>query len=102
MSRSTLSEKVPGVYALSGVLDHDSVVELRKEGQRLLTASTASSIVIDCEDVEHANSAGLSLLLAFQRDVLSASKTLEIWHLPDEMKQIAGVCGLLDILPLSH
>jgi phospholipid transport system transporter-binding protein len=102
MSAMQLSEKVPGVLMLSGLLNHDTSVVLRKEGQRYINQCSADVIVVDCAGVEHSNSAGLSLLLALQRDVIKVGKKLEIWNLPVEMRQIAGVSGLLDILPLSQ
>ncbi|MFK4131753.1 MULTISPECIES: STAS domain-containing protein [Pseudomonas] len=101
-TQAHLGEKVPGVMTLSGLLDHQTTVALRQEGQRYIQQSSTDVIVIDCAGVERSNSAGLSLLLSFQRDVLQAGKKLEVWNLPADMKQIASVSGLLDILPLSH
>ncbi len=87
-----------GVLALSGVLDYRSGPALRLQGQKLIAASTAATLVVDCAGVEKANSVGLSLLLAFSRDAQASGKTLTIRALPDDMAQIAQVCGISALL----
>ncbi|MGE8496225.1 MAG: STAS domain-containing protein [Pseudomonas sp.] len=99
MSRVGFVEQSPGVFQLSGVLDYLSGPALREQGARLIAASTASTCVVDCGAVEKSSSVGLSLLLAFTRDAQRASKTLSVRALPNDMREIARVSGLLDILP---
>ena len=101
MSQAAISEASPGVLSLSGVLDYLSAPALREQGARLLKASPAAVCVLDCAGVEKSSSVGLSLLLAFMRDARLAGKTLSVSNLPKEMREIAGVCGLLEILPLQ-
>ena len=45
--------------------------------------------------------AGLALLLAFMRDARKAGRELTISALPDDMREIAQVSGLLELLPLQ-
>lgn len=101
MSRAGFVEQSPGVFLLSGVLDYLSGPALREQGARLIAASTASTCVVDCAGVERSSSVGLSLLLAFMRDAQQTNKALSVRALPSEMREIAGVSGLLEILPLA-
>ena len=99
MNRAGFVEQSPGVFQLSGVLDYLSGPALREQGARLIAASTATACVVDCGAVEKSSSVGLSLLLAFMRDAERASKTFRVQALPSDMREIASVSGLLDILP---
>jgi phospholipid transport system transporter-binding protein len=86
---------------LFGVLDYQSAPALRAQGARLLKANQSDACVIDCSGVEKSSSVGVSLLLAFMRDACAAGKTLAVRGLPKDMREIAKVCGLLEILPLQ-
>ncbi|MGE6793352.1 phospholipid transport system transporter-binding protein [Pseudomonas guineae] len=101
MSQASISEASSGVFSLVGVLDYQSAPALRVEGARLLKASQADAYVLDCGGVEKSSSVGVSLLLAFMRDASAAGKKMSVRSLPKDMHEIAGVCGLLEILPLQ-
>lgn len=87
-----------GELLISGVLDYRSGPELRKQGQALIKSSQASALVLDCSAVEKSSSVGLALLLAFIRDAQGLGKTVSIRALPDDMREIAEVCGVTEIL----
>jgi len=101
VSRASIAETAPGVFQLAGVLDYLSGPALREQGGRLIGASQASACVIDCADVEKSSSVGLALLLAFMRDAEAAGKRLQVRGLPQDMREIASVSGLLEVLPLA-
>ena len=101
MNQASISEVSPGVFNLAGALDYLSAPALREQGARLLKVSQAAACVLDCSGVEKSSSVGLALLLAFMRDASAAGKTLSVSNLPKDMREIAGVCGLLEILPLQ-
>lgn len=101
MISARISETSAGVFSLAGELDYLSAPALREQGARLLKGSQASAFVVDCSGVEKSSSVGVSLLLAFMRDASAAGKTLTVRSLPKDMHEIAGVCGLLEILPLQ-
>nr|WP_269137686.1 STAS domain-containing protein [Pseudomonas sp. MMS21 TM103] len=90
------------MFQLSGVLDYLSGPLLREQGGRLIAASQAASCVIDCGAVDKSSSVGLSLLLAFMRDAQAAGKGLVVRGLPEDMREIASVSGLMDVLPLEE
>lgn len=83
---------------LSGVLDYRTGPDLRKEGQALIKSSKASSLVIDCSAVKKSSSVGLSLLLCFMRDAQAVGKAVSIRAMPEDMREIAQVSELTELL----
>ena len=98
MSDSAVRLGEAGELLLSGVLDYRSGPVLRKQGQALIKSSSAPAVVLDCAGVEKSSSVGLSLLLAFIRDAAAAGKAVSIRALPDDMREIAQVSGLTELL----
>ncbi|MNR46859.1 hypothetical protein D3C85_1658840 [compost metagenome] len=83
------------------MIDYSTGPALREEGRRLIRASRPVALSVDCSAVERSSSVGLSLLLAYLRDARKAGKTLLVRRLPADMRKIAQVSGLLEILPLQ-
>lgn len=102
MSQASLREGAAGELQLAGVLDYSSGPALREQGGRLIRASQAAELVVDCSAVERSSSVGISLLLAFMRYARKAGKVLSVRALPDDMREIAKVSSLLEILPLQE
>ncbi|RUE85095.1 lipid asymmetry maintenance protein MlaB [Pseudomonas aeruginosa] len=102
MSQASLREGAAGELHLAGVLDYSSGPALREQGGRLIRTSPAAELVVDCSAVERSSSVGISLLLAFMRDARKAGKVLSVRALPDDMREIAKVSSLLEILPLQE
>ncbi len=98
MSEAGVSMAEPGVLRLAGVLDYRSGPALRKQGKALIDASRAPQMVLDCSAVAKSSSVGLSLLLAFIRDAQAAGKACEVRGMPDDMREIAGVYDLDEVL----
>ncbi|PNB10569.1 anti-anti-sigma factor [Pseudomonas sp. FW306-02-H05-BA] len=98
MSESAVSMGEAGELMLSGVLDYRTGPAPRKQGQALIKSSTASALVVDCSGVQKSSSVGLSLLLCFMRDAQAAGKALSIRALPDDMREIAQVSELTELL----
>lgn len=98
MTEGRVERDADGVLRLSGVLDYQSGPALRREGQALIRAEKNGPLLIDCSAVEKSSSVGLSLLLAFSRDALALGRQVRIVGLPDDMREIAAVSGLLEIL----
>lgn len=98
MSESAVRLGPAGELMLAGVLDYRSGPDLRKQGQALIKSSAATSIVLDCSGVVKSSSVGLSLLLSFIRDAAASGKAASIRALPDDMREIAEVSGLTELL----
>jgi len=100
MSEAAVRLTESGELQLSGVLDYVTGPALRQNGQALIKSSKVQSLVVDCSAVEKSSSVGLSLLLAFMRDAQATGKVLSIRGLPAEMREIAQVCGVTEVLDL--
>ncbi len=98
MSESAVSMGEAGELMLSGVLDYRTGPALRKQGQALIQSSAAPALVLDCSGVQKSSSVGLSLLLCFMRDAQAAGKSLSIRALPADMREIAQVSELTELL----
>ncbi|MFJ4347086.1 lipid asymmetry maintenance protein MlaB [Pseudomonas sp. NPDC089401] len=98
MTEAAVSMAEPGVLRLAGVLDYRSGPGLRKQGKALIGACRETQLVLDCSAVAHSTSVGLSLLLAFIRDAQAAGKAFEVRGMPDDMREIAGVYDLDEVL----
>ncbi|MDV9031028.1 STAS domain-containing protein [Pseudomonas sp. RAC1] len=98
MSESGVSMAEPGVLSLAGVLDYRSGPVLRKQGKALIAASREPRLVLDCAAVSKSSSVGLSLLLAFIRDGQGVGKACEVRNMPADMREIAEVYGLDEVL----
>ncbi|CAH0649754.1 MULTISPECIES: STAS domain-containing protein [Pseudomonas] len=98
MSEAAVSMAEPGVLSLSGVLDYRSGPQLRKQGKALITASRDAQLVLDCSGVLRSTSVGLSLLLSFMRDAQAAGKACRVRGMPDDMREIAEVYDLDQVL----
>eukprot|EP01030_Chromulinospumella_sphaerica_P006907 gene6907-6758_t len=90
-----------GELRLSGVLDYRTGPQLREQGQALIKASKAAAVVVDCSAVEKSSSVGLSLLLCFMRDAQAAGKALSIRGMPEDMREIAQVSELTELLSMQ-
>jgi phospholipid transport system transporter-binding protein len=98
MSEAAVQMDDAGELRLSGVLDYRTGPHLREQGQALIKASKAAAVVVDCSAVEKSSSVGLSLLLCFMRDAQAAGKALSIRGMPEDMREIAQVSELTELL----
>ncbi len=98
MSEAAVTLAGESELRLSGVLDYQTGPRLRKEGQALIKKAVANALVVDCSAVSKSSSVGLSLLLCFIRDADAHNKSLSIRGLPEDMREIAQVSGLTELL----
>jgi phospholipid transport system transporter-binding protein len=98
MSVSAIRMSESGELRLSGMLDYLTAPGLRKQGQALIKSSAATALVVDCSAVLESSSVGLSLLLCFMRDAEAAGKALSIRGMPEDMREIAQVSELTELL----
>ncbi|MCD5993306.1 STAS domain-containing protein [Pseudomonas sp. CDFA 602] len=100
MSESAVRLAGPGELKLIGVLDYLSGPQLRKQGAALIRSGDLSNLTLDCSGVEKSSSVGLALVLAFMRDAEEAGKSLRVHSLPEDMRKIAQVSGLSELLDI--
>ncbi|MDY0250669.1 MAG: STAS domain-containing protein [Pseudomonas sp.] len=101
MSKASITIDDAGTLSIKGVLDHYSGPLLREQGQALIRNAAATKLQVNCAGVDKSSSVGLALLLAFMRDGQRYGKTVESVNLPDDMRKIAQVCGLTDVLGIE-
>jgi len=101
MTDGRVERGADGELLLAGVLDYQSGPALRRQGQVLIRQIKGARISVNCSAVERTSSVGLSLLLAFTRDAQKQGDELVVTGLPEDMRELARVSGLLDVLSFA-
>ena len=101
MTDGRVERGADGELLLAGVLDYQSGPALRRQGQVLIRQIKGGRISVNCSAVERSSSVGLSLLLAFTRDAQKQGDELVVTGLPEDMRELARVSGLLDVLSFA-
>jgi phospholipid transport system transporter-binding protein len=89
-----------GSYGVAGPMTFHSVTGLWRESQRLF--DTKGGIKVDLDEVTHTDSAGLALLIEWQRNAIRDGYRVEFLHLPAQMIQLASVTNLDSLLSGEH
>lgn len=84
---------------ISGSLTMDSIGAMFGEAMQPLDGKDWT---IDLARVEAADSAAVSLLLAWLRNAQRHSAKLAFINVPDNLHSLAGLYGVADALPLNH
>lgn len=87
------------ILKISGDIDFATVIGWRAEGEKSIAAS--SGVVFDFAEVTQANSAGLTLMLAWLRYATQKNKKIDFVNLPSSLITIAKVCDLTVILGMK-
>ena len=88
-------------YAIEGELNNQTVPEVAQQLVALITSNSSENMTFDLSSVSRSDSAGVALLIDVMQQAKQADLTLLFSNLPQQMKDIAGLSGLLDILPIS-
>ena len=88
-----------GTVRISGRLELDTVPALAVQGSTLFSGRTA--VTIDLAAVERSESAGLALLLEWQRTALAAGCAVTYRNVPASLRSIATACGVDAVLALD-
>lgn len=83
-------------WRLSGALTFGSVTGLLHESERLWAQQAPD--VLDCQDVSHSDSAGLALLVEWQRRAEAEQRRLRYHALPAQLQTLINISGLSDLL----
>lgn len=95
-----LTDSGDGRLTLAGRLTADSVLELEPQGRALL-ATAGVSYEIDLADVTYSSSAGVALMLAWQRAAQSAQAEVTFINLPASMLGLLRVTELQNVLTVT-
>jgi phospholipid transport system transporter-binding protein len=95
-------KKQQAVYAIEGELNMQTVPEVSKQLAKLIKEQTATeNLTLDLASISRSDSAGVALLVDVMQHAKTSKITLLFSNLPQQMQDIAGISGLLDILPIS-
>jgi phospholipid transport system transporter-binding protein len=97
-------KKQQALYAIEGELNMQTVPDVSKQMDRLMRelASETGNVTFDLTSISRADSAGVAFMVDAMQLAKSEKLTLLFSNLPQQMKDIAGISGLLDILPISE
>lgn len=90
-----------GSYAIEGELNNQTVPKISQQLGHLIFSVEGQNIMMDLALVSRSDSAGVALLVETMQLAKSSNLTLLFSNLPQQMQDIAGLSGLLDILPIS-
>ena len=79
-------------------LTHDRAGDWLKSLVFALHQDEGRQITADASRLVHFDSSALAVLLACRREALAAGKTFSVAHMPDQLRQLAMVYGVSDLL----
>ena len=97
-----ITEQSQGIYAIEGELNMQTVPGVSRQLLKLLPMAEGEKFTLDLAAVTRSDSAGVALLVEVMQQAKIAKLTLLFSNLPQQMQDIAGISGLLDILPVSQ
>jgi len=95
-----ITKQNQGEYAIEGEINKHTVPGISKELLALIPSVEGANITFDLSQVSRSDSAGVALLVEIMQLTKTANLSLHLSNLPQQMQDIAGVSGLLDILPI--
>ena len=99
MKSAQLVKTDDGRLLVSGALSMETVPGLLKQG--LLQGGGDGDIRVDLQGVERADSAGVALLIDWQRVAQRQQRSIHFQNIPTQMLAIARLCGVDELLSLS-
>ena len=102
--KPTITKQSQGTYVIEGELNMQTVPEISKQLAELIRklASETEKVTFDLALISRSDSAGVAFMVDAMQLAKAAKLTLLFSHLPQQMKDIASISGLLNILPISE
>lgn len=86
-------------YRIQGRVTIDNAPAVLAEGLKLFDRD---GLIVDLSKLEEVDSATISLLLEWLREAQRNQRTLRFTHLPDNLKSLATLYGVLDVIQLAE
>ena len=99
MNSAQLAVTDDGRLLVSGELSMNTVPELLKQG--CLQGEGDAEIRVDLQGVERADSAGVALLIEWQRHASRQQRSISFQNIPSQMLAIARLSGVDELLALN-
>lgn len=100
--QASITKQSEDTYAIEGELNMQTVPAVSQELEKLFSGLKSTRITFDLASISRSDSAGVALLVDLMQQAKQAELTLSLSHLPSQMKAIAGISGLLEILPITE
>ena len=97
-----VTQQSGGIIVIEGELNMQTVPDVSQQLKNILPKSNGAAFTLDLAAVTRSDSAGVALLVEVMQIAKSAKLEFHFSNLPGQMKDIAGVSGLLDILPIQN
>ena len=94
----TLEAVAPGQFKLHGLVNFATSAVIEEQGARLLLKSGDDCWEIDLKGISQADSSALSVFLSWIRLAQENQKSICFAGMPDELKALAQVCGIQQLL----
>ena len=102
MNQPQLQVQDDGQLHLSGELSMATVPALlARQKPFSLLADPAGTVIIDLAGVTRADSAGLALLIQWQREAQARQRAIRFQHIPSKMLAMARLSGVDQLLALN-
>ena len=88
------------MLTLPAVLTHDAAAQFTP-GLRQAMQSQPGDVVADASALRDFDSSALAVLLACRREALAAGKAFSVLGLPARLRQLAGLYGVAELIPVS-
>jgi len=92
-------ESGEGRFRLRGAVTMANANTLREAGLRVFAAGDPGAVELDLDTVTEVDSSALSLLLEWRRQLARQGRVLRLHGLPPNLRSLAGVYEVLDLLP---
>jgi phospholipid transport system transporter-binding protein len=93
-----LTENSPGKFALRGLLTFPTARLARETGLAALGSVSAREMEIDCSGITASDSAGMTVLLDWMSFAKRSGRSLHYVGLPEQLKAIAEISDLAELL----
>ncbi len=99
MSEASIHRARNDRIEVSGVLSFTTVPDLRADAVHMFAG--AGRMTVDLGGVSRSDSAGLALMIEWLREARRRKVDLRFAHVPDQIRHMAQVSSLEDILPMD-
>jgi phospholipid transport system transporter-binding protein len=83
-------------FLLPKKVTQENALQVQKEG----LSNSPSLRSVDCSELKDFDSTVLTVLLAWQKNLLAEGRSISVEHAPEKLKVLAGVYGVAALLGL--